>query len=77
MFTNAHVLDLIEQTLDRDPACALCGAPTDIRDRDGRLWLECSSTPLETPTGLLARIGVALQPHPRRLLVDLREDVAA
>ena len=77
MFANAHMLDLIERALDHDPCCTLCNAPTDIRERDGRLWLECSMTPLEAPTRFLERIGGALLPHPRRLVVDLREDLAA
>ena len=77
MFDNARMLDLIEQTLDHHPSCPLCGAPTDIRDRDGRLWLECSSTPVEAPSGLISRLGSALGSHPRRLVVDLREALAA
>ena len=47
MFDNARMLDLIERTLDADPTCSVCGAPTDVRDHDGRLWLECSSAPTE------------------------------
>ena len=76
MLHHAQTLDLIERTLDHEPYCPLCNAPTDIRDRGGRLWLECSSTPIEPPTGLLARLGAALLPHPRRLVLDLREDLA-
>jgi hypothetical protein len=77
MFDNSRMLDLIEQALDHDPYCALCNAPTDIRDRDGRLWLECSTAPVDAPTRLIDRIGGALLPHPRRLIVDLREELAA
>jgi len=77
MFDTAHLLDIIEQAIDHEPACPLCSAPTTIRDRDGRLWLECSSTPVDPPTRLLDRLGAALQPHPRRVVLDLRETLAA
>lgn len=77
MFDHAHIIDLIERAMDSDPFCPVCHAPTTIRDHDGRLWLECSATPAETPDGLLARLGAALLPHPRRLILDLTEDQAA
>ena len=77
MFDNARMLDLIERTLTTDPICPMCGAPTDVRDHDGRLWLECSSAPAGAPTGLVARLEAALLSHPRRLIVDLREGLAA
>jgi ssDNA-binding Zn-finger/Zn-ribbon topoisomerase 1 len=77
MFDNARMLDLIERTLDADPFCPVCGAPTDVRDHDGRLWIECSTAPTEERNGLIARLEVALLGHPRRLIVDLREDLAA
>ena len=44
MFDNARLLDLIERALDTDPFCPACGAPTTIKDDDGRLWLVCSAT---------------------------------
>ena len=77
MFDNAQMLDLIERTLDADPTCPVCGAPTDVRDYDGCLWLECSSTPTESPNGLVAWLEAVLLPHPRRLIVDLFEGIAA
>jgi hypothetical protein len=77
MFDNARMLDLIEQAMMAEPTCPVCGAPTDVRDHDGRLWLECSSVATEAPSGLIARLGAALLPHPRRLIVDLREGLAA
>jgi hypothetical protein len=77
MFENARMLDLIERTLDTYPACAVCAAPTDVRERGGGLWLECSSTPADEPRGLIARLGATLHLHPRRLIADLAEDVAA
>jgi hypothetical protein len=77
MFDNARMLDLIEQAMMTEPTCPVCGAPTDVRDHDGRLWLECSSVPTEAPLGFVARLEAALLPHPRRLIVDLREGIAA
>jgi hypothetical protein len=77
MFDNHRMLDLIERTLDAEPMCSVCGAPTDVRDRDGRLWLECSSAPADVPTGFTARLGAVILAHPRRLVVDLRELRAA
>ncbi len=75
MFDNLHVLDAIERALDIDRYCHVCGAPTTISDDDGRLWLVCSAT--TEPSGLLARIGAAVRPHERRIVVDLREALAA
>lgn len=75
MFDNARMLDLIEQAMDTDRYCPVCHAPMDIRDDAGRLWLECSAT--AAPDGLLARLSAALLRHPRRLVVDLTEDIAA
>ncbi len=75
MFDNAHLLDLIERTLERDPYCPVCNAPTTIEDDAGRLLLVCSAA--STPTGLLDRLSAAILPHERRLLVDLDEYRAA
>jgi hypothetical protein len=77
MFDDSRMLDLIERSIDADPTCSVCGAPTDVSDHDGRLWLECSSASTEPPSGLLARLEAAILPHPRRLIVDLREPRAA
>src|SRR4051794_41799303 len=77
MFKTARMLDLIERPLDPYPACAVCAAPTDVRDRGGRLWLECSSTPADEPRGLIARLGATPHLPPRRLIADLAEGVAA
>ena len=75
MFDNARMLDLIERALDDDPFCPVCGAPTTIEDDDGRLWLVCSAA--MNATGFAARLGAAVLPHERRLLVDLSEYLAA
>jgi hypothetical protein len=77
MFDNSRMLDLIERCLDADPTCSACGAPTDVRDHDGQFWLECSSASAEPPSGIIARLGAAILPHPRRLIIDLREPRAA
>jgi len=75
MFDNARMLDLIEQALEDDPFCPVCGAPTTIEDDSGRLWLVCSAT--MKPTTVLGRVSAAVMPHRRRLIVDLSEHVAA
>ena len=77
MFDHAHLIDLIERSIDDDPFCSICHAPMTIRDHGGRLWLECSATPADEPAGLVARLGAALMPHPRHLVVDLTEAIAA
>ena len=75
MFDRAKALDLIESALDTDPYCPVCGAPTTVVDRDGRLMLECSAA--SAPDGLFARLGAAVLPHLRREIVDLSEGIAA
>jgi len=77
MFDHAHLIDRIERSIEDDPTCSVCHAPTMIRDRAGRLWLECSATPDDEPIGLRARLAAAFTAHPRRLIVDLSEDLAA
>ena len=77
MLDNARMLDRIERALDSNPACPVCGAQTTIRHRDGRLWLECAATPVDPPTGFLARLDAALAPHPRHVVADLIEPIAA
>lgn len=76
MYENAQLLEMIERALDTDPFCPVCNAPTTIRDDGtGRLWLECSAA--ADATGLVARVEAALRIHPRHLVVDLSEDLAA
>ena len=76
MFDHTRALDLIERAIATDPFCPVCRAPTDVRSRDGQLWLECSAA-TDAPTGLLARLGAAIARHPGRLVLDLCEDLAA
>ena len=75
MFDNAQMLELIEHALVGDPFCSVCGAPTTIKNDDGRLWLVCSS--VSAPVGRIARLSAAVLPHERQLVVDLREYIAA
>lgn len=75
MFDNAHLLELIERALRDDPFCHTCGSLTTIDDVDGLIWLVCSTA--NAPRGLLARIGGAIMPHERHLVVDLTEHLAA
>jgi ribosomal protein L37AE/L43A len=77
MFDHAHYIDRIERSIDADPFCPVCHARTTIRERDGGLWLECSSTPEDAPAGLRERLQAVLMPHPRRLIVDSAEGLAA
>jgi hypothetical protein len=70
MFENAEMLERIEQALDSQPFCSVCGAPTTINDDRGRLWLTCSVTP--EPVGILARMTHAIMPHDRRVVANLR-----
>ena len=75
MFENSQLLERVERALDDDPYCPLCGAHTTIEDEGGRLWLVCSAT--TAPTTVIGRVSAAILPHERRLIVDLREDLAA
>ncbi|HEV7605467.1 MAG: hypothetical protein QOI37_1802 [Chloroflexota bacterium] len=75
MFENSQLLERVEHALDEDPYCPLCGAHTTIEDEDGRLWLVCAAT--TAPSSVLGRVSAAILPHERRLIVDLREDLAA
>ena len=75
MYENAQLLEIVERALDTDPFCPVCNAPTTIRDEDGRLWLVCSAA--EDATGVVARLEAVLRIHPRHLVVDLTEDLAA
>ena len=77
MFDHAHLVDRIERSIEDDPYCSFCHAPTVIRDRSGRLWLECSAAPEDEPSGLRARFTAAFMRHPRRLIVDLTLNLAA
>ena len=78
-----RLVDFIERSIDRDPFCTSCGAPTDVRDRNGALVLECSAigaAPERSgPLGRLGRLGrlvTALVPHDRVVLLAPEERAA-
>jgi hypothetical protein len=75
MFDRATVVDRIERAIDQDPICPTCGAPTTVIDEDGLLVLRCSAA-LDAD-GRLGRFLHALVPHERRIILDLREGIAA
>jgi hypothetical protein len=75
MFDRATVVDRIERAIDQDPICPTCGAPTTVIDEDGLLVLRCSAA-LDAD-GRLSRFLHALVPHERRIILDLREGIAA
>jgi hypothetical protein len=75
MSDHARMLDLIEHTVDTDPTCPACGAPTTVAERGDHLYLVCTAA--EAADGLLARIEAALVPHVQREIVDLAEALAA
>jgi hypothetical protein len=43
MSDQTHVLELIEGAEREVPFCDQCGAPTAPVERDGALWLECTT----------------------------------
>jgi hypothetical protein len=75
MSEHARMLDLIERTVDLDPTCPACGAPTTVAERGGHLFLVCTAA--KAADGLAARIEAAFTPHVRREIVDLAEALAA
>ena len=43
MTTNDQLVERIERAMTATPICGLCGQPTRITEREGAIWLECSS----------------------------------
>ena len=43
MFSNQQLIEKIEDAQVTSPYCVQCGEPTTITERDGVLWLECTS----------------------------------
>ena len=74
MNDDLRLVDYIERSIDRDPYCPACGAPTDVRDRNGALVLECSA--IDAPRGRLGRLITALVAHHRVVLLGPEERVA-
>ena len=78
MFDDARTLDRIERALDSTPTCPACRAPTDIRERDGRLWLECSDHAASVRRTVSARGWRPPSPRiPRAIVLDLTDRAAA
>ena len=80
MYDRIAIVNLVEDAERNDPYCA-CGAPMIAQERDGALWLACSSQrePAERREGVLGRIRslASLAWHDRRLLLDAAELQAA
>jgi hypothetical protein len=77
MYDRLTVLNLVNDAERTNPACA-CGAPMIAVDRDGGLWLECSSR-LHPRRGPLARLASLewLAGHRRRVIISPEELQAA
>ena len=75
MFTHTAALERIEQAQHETPFCG-CGAPTLPVDRNGVIWLGCTS--LDEPKGLVRRLLSLDLSHTHQPIVDLAElDAAA
>lgn len=64
------IRDRIEAAMHDSPFCEACGAPTDVVDHGGVLWLQCSS--LAQPRSRIAQALASMVPHERRIVADLR-----
>ena len=72
MFDERSSVELIERAHDATPFC-MCGRHTTPVERDGRIWLECSSLD-ERPDGTIARVlsTITAGAHTRQVILDLR-----
>lgn len=70
MHDHRTIVDAIERATDDHPFCSTCGAHTDVTEREGTIWLECSSLARSHGNRLRALIA-SLVPHDRRRLLDL------
>lgn len=75
MFDRANAIRIIEDALDREPDCAVCGRRTEIRDVDGTLYLSCPA--VRSGDGVFARIRSVILAHTDRLVLELTEASAA
>jgi hypothetical protein len=72
MFTNQDLLERIEDAERLAPFCDQCGSPTTVAERDGALWLECSSI-AHRPRGLRALLKLDFASlHTRREITALQ-----
>ena len=75
MFDRAGAIRVIEDAMDREPFCGVCGHPTTVREVDGVLYLSC---PAATPgDGILARLSAAFLAHTDHEIADFRPATAA
>ena len=77
MYERTSILALVEDAERNNPLCA-CGAPMNVIERGGALWIDCLERP-EPATGLRGRLAslVDLVGHDRHLLLDADELQAA
>lgn len=75
MFDQTDAIRVIEDALDHEPFCAICGRPTMVRDVDDVLYLSCPAA--KRSGGLLARLSATLLAHTDRRILDLRRSAAA
>ena len=75
MFDRAKAIRIIEDALDADPYCPVCGEHTEIRDVRGTLYLSCPV--VETRRGVVARILSVVVAHIDRPILELTEAPAA
>jgi hypothetical protein len=72
MLTNQKLLERIEDAGRVSPFCTYCWSPTTIVERDGALWLECS-TLSERRGGLRALLTLDFASrHTQREIATLR-----
>lgn len=70
MSYNTRVLERIERAQDERPYCPACGRPTAVIERDGELWLACTS---ERPASRLGGLLHTLAAHHAELVVNRSE----
>ncbi len=77
MYERTSILALVEDAERNNPLCA-CGAPMNVVERGGALWLECFERP-QPASGLRRRLASLLDPvgHDRHLLLEAYELQAA
>ncbi len=75
MYDRGQLVELIERSQDHDPFCPACHASTEVVDDDGAIVLRCAGA--AHANGIIERIGAALLPHIRTVLVEREELLAA
>jgi hypothetical protein len=75
MYERIAILQLIEDAERTEPFC-VCGAPMVAADRDGALWLECSTRHTRRD-GRFARLAYRLGLHSEREILAAPALIAA